>query len=74
MEFEGTLIGLPVHLIRRLQSVQNAEARLIFCLRRSDHITDALIGLHWLRVPERIVFKVAVQTYTGHCTVMPLST
>ena len=26
-------------------------------------ITDALTSLHWLRVPERIVFKVAVQTY-----------
>jgi len=59
----GTLIGLPTHLIRRLQSVQNAAARLIFRLRRSDHITNALISLHWLRLPERIVFKVAVQTY-----------
>ena len=45
----GTLIGLPIHLIRRIQSVQNAAARLIFRLRRSDHITDALISLHWLR-------------------------
>jgi len=59
----GTLVGLPTHLIRRLQSVQNAAARLIFRLRRSDHITDALICLHWLRVPGRIVFKVAMQTY-----------
>ena len=31
----GTLIGLPNHLIRRLQSVQNAAAQLIFRLRRS---------------------------------------
>jgi len=37
--------------------------RLGFRLRRFDHITDALISLRWLRVPERIVFKVAVQTY-----------
>ena len=43
--------------------MQNAAARLIFRLRRSDHITDALVSLHWLRVPEAIVFKVAVQTY-----------
>jgi hypothetical protein len=49
--------------LRRLQSVQNAAARLIFRLRRSDHITDALLSLHWLRVPERITFKVAVLTY-----------
>ena len=61
----GTLIGLPIHLIRRLQSLQNAAARLIFRLRRSDHITDALISLHWLRVPERIVFKVDLRQFTS---------
>ena len=36
---------------------------VIFHLRRSDHITDALVSLHWLRVPERIQFKIAVLTY-----------
>jgi len=46
----GALIGLPVYLTRRLQSVLNAAARLIFNLRRSDHVSDALISLHWLRV------------------------
>ena len=45
---------------RRLQSVQNAAVRLIYNLRRSDHITDALASLHWLRILERVVFKVAV--------------
>ena len=59
----GTLVGLPAYLICRLQSVQNAAARLIFRLHRHDHITYVLVSLHWLRVPERIVFKVAVQTY-----------
>ena len=57
------LINLPLIHIQRLQSVQNAAARLIFNLRRCDHITDALISLHWLRVPERITFKVATLTY-----------
>jgi len=52
------LIDLPLTHIQRLQSVQNAAARLIFNLRRCDHITDALI-----RVPERITFKVATMTY-----------
>jgi len=46
-----------------LQSALNAAARLIFHLRRSDHVTDALVSLHWLRVPERIQFKIAVLTY-----------
>jgi len=43
--------------------IQNAAARLIFNLRRCDHITEALISLHWLRVPEPIIFKVATLTY-----------
>jgi len=57
------LIDLLLTYIPRLHSVQNAAARLIFNLRRCDHITDALISLHWLRVPERIIFKVATLTY-----------
>ena len=46
--------------MRQLQSVLNAAARLIYGLRTRDHITDALISLHWLRVPERIQYKLAV--------------
>ena len=56
----STLAGLPVHLVRRLQSVLNAASRLIYGLRRCDHVTDALLTLHWLKVPERIQFKLAV--------------
>ena len=60
---DSVLFGLPANLIQRLQSVQNAAARLIFRIRRSEHITAALISLHWLRVPERILFKQAVLTH-----------
>jgi len=59
----GVLVGIPAHLMRRLQSVLNAAARLTFNLKRSDHITDALVSLHWLRVPERIQYKIAVLSY-----------
>jgi len=62
----SVLAGLPANLIQRLQSAQNAAARLIYRIRRYDHITDALISLHWLRVPERISFKIA-------CPDLPLS-
>jgi len=43
-----------------MQSALNDAAPLIFNLRRSDHITDALVSLHWLRVWERIDYKIAV--------------
>jgi hypothetical protein len=59
----SVLFGLPAIQIRRLQAVQNAAARLVFGIRRSEHITDALIDLHWLRVAERIRFKVAVMVF-----------
>jgi hypothetical protein len=59
----SVLVDLPACLIQRLQSVQNASARLNYRLRRTEHITGALVNLHWLRIPERIIFKVAVLTY-----------
>jgi len=40
-----------------------SAARLIYNMRSSDHITDALATLHWLRVPERITYKIAVLSY-----------
>ena len=61
-------------LIQRVRSVQNAAARLIYSIRRSEHITDALISLHWLRVQERIVFITAVSpdvsSSSQHCVVL----
>ncbi len=41
----------------------NASARLIFNLRRYDSVTQALASLHWLRIAQRIQFKIAVLTY-----------
>jgi len=70
----SVLVGIPVYLMRRLQSVLNAAARLIFHLRvrRSDRISDALVCLHWLRVPERrMEFKIAVLTYKVVCGAAP---
>ena len=56
----SVLTGLPAYLVKRLQSVLNASARLIYGLRPFDHISNALLSLHWLRIPERIQFKLAV--------------
>jgi len=36
------------YIVRRLQSVSNAAARLIYNMRSTDHINDALVSLHWL--------------------------
>ena len=44
-------------LINKLQSVQNAAAR-VACLSKFDHIGDTLKELHWLPVEQRIIFKI----------------
>jgi len=58
-----TLAGLPSSQHNRLQSVMNAAARLVFSARKSEHIIPLLHDLNWLRVPQRIEFKLAVLVY-----------
>jgi len=59
----------------QLQFVLNAAALLIFRLRRYDHVTDALASQHYILLPERIGFKVAVMAFsvlhvTAYCLIM----
>jgi len=63
------LHDLPEKLMRCLQSVQNAAARMIASAQRRDHITPIVRQLHWLPVRQRVDFKIAVlvfQCLTGH--------
>jgi len=55
--------GITVSLLGRLQSVQNAAARLVTGTRRCDHITPELRQLHWLPVRQRVDFKLALLVY-----------
>jgi hypothetical protein len=59
----AVLAGLPGNLLDRLQSVLNAAARLVHSARKYDHITPLLRDLHWLRMPQRIEYKLAVLVY-----------
>jgi len=56
----------------RARAVSAAAEVLVFNMRRSEHITDVLISLQWLRVPDRIVFKVATLKFRAlHGTAPP---
>ena len=58
------LYGLPASRLTKLQRVQNAAARLIHQIRRRDSETPDLRSLHWLRVSQRIEFKIAVMVFS----------
>jgi len=53
------LHGLPKIMLHKLQSVQNATARLITGTHHCDHITPVLRELHWLPIREGVKFKLA---------------
>ena len=56
-------LNLPASEINRLQHIQNDLARAVFRLPRCAHVTPLLHSLHWLKIPERITYKVTSLTY-----------
>ena len=54
------LYGIAYCQLQRLQSVQNAAARLVTSLRRTEHITPRILkSLHWLPIRQRVTYKLA---------------
>jgi hypothetical protein len=67
------LYGLPNCEIMKLQSVQNAAARLFGGLRKFDHITPVLKNdLHWLPIKARIDYKIALLVYKSLHNLAPM--
>ena len=54
--------GLPKYQINRLQHIQNALARTVIQGPKFPHITPVLKSLHWLKVSERIEYKIITLT------------
>jgi len=63
------LYGIADSQLQRLQSAQNAAARLVTGLRRTEHITPILRSLHWLPIRQRVTYKLATLVHkciNGH--------
>ena len=56
-------VGVTGWLLDKLQSLQNAAARLVTGARTFDRITPVMRELHWLPVRRRIRFKTAVLAF-----------
>src|SRR5688572_7334712 len=57
--------------IKRLQTIQNALARAVTKTPKHHHITPVLKSLHWLKVPQRIHYKIVSLTYNALQTSKP---
>ena len=63
------LYGLPKNVIKQLQRVQNAAARVVTLSPKFCHITPVLANLHWLSIYLRIELKILIvtcKTLHGH--------
>ena len=58
----AVLYGTSKSNIQKLQRVQNSLARIVTGTRLSDRITPVLARLHWLKIADRINYKVALLT------------
>ena len=57
------LYNLPNKQIERFQRIQNQAARMLKRIPRRNHITPVLRELHWLRIHDRIIFKILLLTH-----------
>ena len=61
----NVLYNLPKSSILRLQRIQNQAARILTRTPRRDHVTEVLIDLQWLKIKERIVYKILIFTFNA---------
>jgi len=54
---------LPKSQINYLQQIHNNLARIVVKTHKFSHITHVLISVHWLKINERIEYKLLSFTY-----------
>ena len=60
VDYSNSLLAGTANInLDKLQLIQNMACRVIFNLHKYDHVSDQLKSLHWLKVHERIVYKIA---------------
>jgi len=63
--------NLPKSQINRFQQIQNCRARAVVKAPKSSLITPILRSLHWLKINERIEYKLLSLTYKVLTTSQP---
>lgn len=65
------LLGTSKCDLKKLQQIMHMGCRVIFGFRKFDHITPYLIELHWLKLEERIDYKLLTIIYKALSGDMP---
>ena len=66
------LFGINQATLSKLQSVQNKAARIVLGLSPFAHVTDEMLSdLHWLKVDQRIIFKILLYVHKFFLNIAP---
>ena len=71
LDYCNAIYGTSLTNINKFQRIQNSLARVVTGARRYDHITPVLADLHWLKIQDRITFKIAIVTFKAVTTNKP---
>ena len=68
---ENRFFWSPEQQFDRLQRLQNQCARILTKSPRREHITPVLKSLHWLKIQDRITYKILMLTYKSYYNIAP---
>ena len=65
------LVGTSQYQIDKLQCIQSMGCQVICNLRKYDHVSPAMRSLHWLKIHERITYKLCLLVHKCHNILAP---
>ena len=65
------LYNVPRSKTDRLHRIQNQCACILTKSPRREHITPVLMKLHWLKIQDRIIYKMLMLTYKSYYNMAP---
>ena len=72
MDYHNSLLaGTAQYLLNKLQCIQNMGCQVICNLEKNDHVTPSMKGLLWLKIWERILYKLCLLVYMCHNGLSP---
>ena len=64
LDYCNTLFsGSSKYQIDKLQCIQNISCQIVCNINKYDHVSPAMRDLHWLKIPERIIYKLCLLVY-----------
>ena len=65
------LAGTTPYQLNKLQCIQNMGCQVICNLKKNNHVTPLMKGLHWLKIQQRILYKLCLLVYKCHNGLSP---